>query len=162
MLRACILLVAVALAQQQNTLDSFLTELNDNMVDVNSDEFRKPIAAGIEERRIFYTDGGVEMFRRELEKIKTEAVKRHEGSDKFTAYANDLEDDMVAEYKEEYTKANRVLAKAFEERFIKSVSEKHHDGVNRDFINGYVQGAKFQFDRASYKIYRKLFDEKTK
>ena len=91
------LLLACALCQQMSPDDAG----QDRTIEVRSDEFADIIGKAINERKLFYDEGADMFIKKELNESQERFLKNN-NDEEFAKYSEELKQDLVKKYNEEY------------------------------------------------------------
>ena len=77
----------------------------------------------------------------------------------FHTFAMEKEAEAIAWMKKEYYPRNHALVQKIEKKHDEFVINREGETMPEDYVEGYLGAAKYDYDRASYKIYRPLIEK---
>ena len=139
--------------------------LGQQLIETDSTEFVAAVHQRLLDRRDFYLEGGIMMLHEALISIENSELSSYKLQKNITevpsSYTTKVLEDR--EEQEEFFALNfKELATALipevEEETLRYIQEREGDEMNRDLIEGHLDGAAYVYDRAAYKIYREMTD----
>ena len=139
--------------------------LGQQLIETDSAELVAAVHQRLLDRRDFYLDGGIMMLHEALISIEDSELSSYKLQKNITqvpsSYTKQVLEDREEQeefFAENYKELATALIPEVEEETLGYIQEREGHDMNRDLIEGHLDGVAYVYDRAAYKIYREMTD----